>query len=748
MPLIGQSIPRCDAEGKVTGDTKFGGDFYEPGMLFARMLRSEHASADILGIDTAEAESQEGVVGVYTARDMEGTNRHGLIIRDQTVLAETRVRYMGDAVAIVLAENEHIAEEALKLIRVNYRPHKPITTIDEALADGARHIHPKGNVMVEKRIRKGDAKGALRNECDVVVQETFNTQTVDHAFLDLEAGCAEYDGKLLTIRASGQWVHEERRLIALALGVPVERVRIIQPATGGAFGGREDISIQICLGMCALKNPGRGIYMHYSRAESMSARHKRHAIRCRYTLGAKSSHATGPYRVPNVEVDVYGVHTNNNPTGAMRGFGAAQMAIAYEGIIDQLAGKLGMDRVELRLKNLIRSGECVTTRQVIPNATPIDCLHAALARFARIDHSVLNPESGIRESLSAWRLRNYETQAAHLRRGYGVSAICFGLGYGDNFPDTSRARVCFNSQAGLEVYSGAVECGQGVINIIAQIAAEEMGMPIGCVRVTVADTLLTPESGSSSATRQTYFTGTAVKMACAELREQLFDIAGAYFGVHPFEVVIEDGILYNKNDRSQKMSVGEVFALGLRRGHKLEATGIFKPPTQPENHETGLSQLAFITYLFGAHIAQVLVDTETGEVSVERYIACHDVGKAINPQQIEGQIQGGVAQGIGMAVMEEVIFSDHGKLLNTGFTDYIIPTIRDLPQIEVVIYEGNDASGPYGAHGVGEPPLIGTTPAMVGAISDALGIPITRTPATPERIWRVIQQAGTLRQRP
>jgi CO/xanthine dehydrogenase Mo-binding subunit len=775
MATVGQSLQRVDAEGKVTGETRYGGDLYEKGMLHAKVVRSAHAFADIAGIDIAAARALPGVLGVYTAPDVPGTNRHGLITRDQCVLAERQVRYMGDAVALVVAETQAAATAAALAVRVDYRPLTPIHTMDEAMAPDAPRIHEYGNIMGGKRIRKGNADRALAGECDVVVEETFQTQTVDHAFLDLEAGCAVYDGDMLEIHVSGQWVHEERRLTALALGLPVEKVRIIQPATGGAFGGREDISIQMVLGLAALKHPGRKVYLRYSRAESMVARHKRHAIRCHYTLGAKrdgtlvaakiavysdegayastgiavmrkaSSHSTGPYRVPHVSVDVYGVHTNNNPTGAMRGFGAAQMAIAYEGMMDRLASRLGMDRIDLRLKNLLVSGEAVTTTQVVPLVTASECIHAVVRRFAQ---PACGAQVGYEDAKRAFDARSYDTPAPHLRRGYGVSVFCFGLGYGDGFPDASRARVRFNDLNELEVYSGAVEVGQGLLNMIAQVAAEETGVPIGAVRVVAADTQLTPESGSSSATRQTYFTGSAVKLACSELREHLLDIAENRLGVHPLEVTVADGVLFETAHPGNRVTVGEILDEARRRGLKLEATALFKPRTVQEQADTGLSPRAFITYLFGSHMAQVLVDTETGEVRVERYIACHDVGRAINPQQVEGQIQGGVAQGIGMALMEEVVMDAGGRMRNAAFTDYILPSIKDVPPIETVILEHDDPGGPFGARGIGEPPLIGTCPAVAGAIFDALGVPVRETPATPERVWRAIRAAADEPSRP
>lgn len=767
---VGKSLHRLDAVGKATGATRYGGDLVRDGMLYAMVLRSAHASAGILNIDTGNARTRAGVVAVYTARDVPGTNRHGLIARDTPVLADGHVRYMGDAVALVVAQTEAAARAALDDIRVEYRPLPSIHSIDDALAAGAHAIHPYGNVMGEKKIRRGDADEAFESQCDVIVEETFETQTVDHAFLDLEAGTAVFDGDVLTIEASGQWVHEERRLCALALGMPVEKVRIIQPPTGGAFGGREDISIQIYIGLAALGNPGRHIYLRYDRAESMAARHKRHAIRCHYKLGARrdgslvaakvrihsdegayastgiavmrkaSSHSTGPYRVPNVEVDVIGVHTNNNPTGAMRGFGAAQMAIAYEGMMDRLAGRLGMDRVELRARNLLRSGEAVTTTQIVPVVTANECLAAVLRQFAH-GTGVADPGEPppiTDDLMAAWRARSYETGRPWMRRGYGVSVICFGLGYGDGFPDASRARVRFNDANQLEVFSGAVDFGQGLLNMIVQVAAEEMGVDHAAVHPTCADTGITPEAGSSSATRQTYFTGSAVKLACGELRERLFDVASAMLGLHPHEIRCVSGVLQNCRDAAHSVPLADVLAEARRRQVCLEAAAIFKPPTIRENLDTGLTPRAFVTYLFGSHLAQVLVDTETGEVRVERYIACHDVGRAINPQSVDGQIQGGVAQGIGMALMEEVIYNRQGRIANPGFTDYIIPTVRDMPAIESVILEVHDPSGPFGAHGVGEPPLIGTPPAILGAIADAIGKPVSVTPATAERVWRLL----------
>ncbi|MGF1470542.1 MAG: xanthine dehydrogenase family protein molybdopterin-binding subunit [Rubrobacteraceae bacterium] len=745
---VGKSIRRNDVEEKVRGTARYGGDLAGPGTLVAKVLRSEYPHAIVRGANVAGARSLPGVIAIYTPEDVPGTNTHGLVRRDQAVLAGDKVRYRGDAVALVVAENARVAEKALGMIEVDYEPLPAAFTIEEALDPEAPHIHPEGSVMGVSKLRKGDAERAFREEAEVVVEGEWRTQVLDHAFLDLEAGMAEYDGDVLTIHVSGQWVHEERRLTALALGLPVEKVRIVQPVTGGAFGGREDLSIQVFLGLAALKL-GQSVRLDYSRAESMIARHKRHPIRLRYKLGAQrdgtlvaaqveahadtgsyastgfpvlrkvASHCTGPYRVPNVRADATGVFTNNNPSGAMRGFGATQTSFAYEGAMDMLADKLDMDRVELRRKNLIESGEAVTTGQIVPVASGLQCLEEAQRRIG-------------------WDERDYETGDPNKKRGYGVSTICFGISYGDAFWDASRAKVRFAADDVLELYTGAVEVGQGLVTAMAQISAEELGVDPATVRVNLADTHTTQEAGSTSASRQTYFTGSAVRLAAFELKRQLLDVAATLMPLHPDEMRFEDCYLVSD---SGSVPLDEVLAEARRRGCSLEGFGIFQPSTISGDPETGLSPHVFATYLFASHAARVLVDVGTGEVEVEKVVAVHDVGRAINPQLVTGQIEGGVAMGLGMALMEEIVRED-GEILNPNFTDYLLPTTLDVPEIEAVFLENLDPGGPYGARDVGEPPLIGTPAAILGAISDAIGTRITELPATPERVWRAARTNG------
>ncbi|MCK5797312.1 MAG: xanthine dehydrogenase family protein, partial [Deltaproteobacteria bacterium] len=704
------------------------------------------AHGQITNVDVAEARALEGVVAVFTSEDVGGLNGHGLYRGDQPVLAGDRVRYKGDAVALVVATSDQLAAAAAEKVQVAFEALPIVATMDEAMAEGAYPLYPEGNVLGRGVIRTGDADRAFADEAEVVIEHEVLTQGVDHAFLDLEAGYAEMQGDVVAIYAAGQWLHEERRIISLALGVPVERIRLVQPPTGGAFGGREDISIQIVLGLAAMKL-GKRVRIQYTRPESMIARHKRHAMRIRYTLGAKRdgtlvaakvkidsdegaytstgpfvlrkavSHSTGPYRVPHVTCEAVSIFTNNNPTGAMRGFGATQMAISYEGAMTKLARTLGMDPIALRRKNLLHEGERVTTTQMLNVASGEECLDAALAQFGD------------------WDKRSYQTISPRYKRGYGVSVICFGIGYGDGFPDTSRARVRFDDEGVLEVYTGAVDMGQGVHSMVAQIAGSELGVDPTDVRVIASDTQTTPDAGSSSATRQTVYTGNAVKIAAAELAWEVKDIALAYTGKTWHNLELRGGKVRCVGDNTLVMPLSQVVRLGRERGFDLDQRGIYRTNTSPKNEATGHSPRAFVTYTFGAQIAEVLVDVETGEVKVERIIAAHDVGKAINPQQVEGQIEGGVAQGIGMALMEEVI-THRGEIVNASFTDYIIPTFVDVPRIEAVIVEHEDPAGPYGARGIGEPPLIGAVPAILGAIGDALDLDVTEMPATAERVWR------------
>ena len=394
--------------------------------------------------------------------------------------------------------------------------------------------------------------------------------------------------------------------------------------------------------------------------------------------------------------------------------------------MDRLAKKIGITREEIRDLNLIRDGDPITTGQRIDNASARFCLKKALTHFRKSRDTKFR------------KLYNHE------RRGVGMSVICFGLGYGDDFPDASRAKVCIGSDDRVWVFTGACDYGQGAVTVAAQIAAEELGVKLSDVTVVNADSANTPEAGSTSASRQTFFTGNAVRLAAGELRGELLDVASAILKVHPNELRLMNRHLVGVYDKSIKTPLVKIIQVARRRGFKLEGNSLFKPRTVCEQFKTGRSPRAFVTYLFAAHVCQVLVDIETGQVTVEKYVACHDVGKAINPQAVDGQISGGVAQGIGMALMEKVVMQK-GVMKTTNFRDYLIPTTRDLPLIETVIVESNDTEGPYGARGVGEPPVIASVPAVLSGIADAVKVFPSRTPCNPEGIWQMLRKSNLIK---
>lgn len=748
--VVGRNSSKIDAPDKVTGHAQYGADFHPENCLYAVALRSACAHAEIVNRDISKAKALEGVQGVYLSEDIEGTNMHGLIRRDQEGIASKHVRYMGDVVALVVADSLETARQALKLIEIEYKELPGIFSFEDAMAEDAYSLHPKGNILNTTLIRKGDMDAGWK-QSDVVVEQTLETQSVDHAFLEPEAGISWFADGILNLYSAGQWLHEERRMVSVALGIPVSKVRVIQPAIGGAFGGREDISIQILLGLAALKHPGHSIKMQYTRAESTISRHKRHPMRVKFKLGATSegkltaaevliysdegayastgiavlrkatSHATGPYKIDNVKVDAYAVFTNNNPTGAMRGFGACQIAYCYETMMNVLAQELKIDPLELRLKNVIQDGDSVTTGQILPNSVgATETLTQAAKEFG-------------------WNERSYEGASKYCKKGFGIGNICFGLGYGDGFPDASRAEVRVNEDDSIELLTSAIDYGQGAKTMLGMIVAEQLGVTSEEVSVHTPDTFLTPESGSSSATRQTYFSGNAVKLAADELVTILFDVAVELIPSVPYEMEVHDHHIRSMENHDIKVPLKEVFAAARTRGVEMKGKGLFRPRTTPLDPETGLGDRCFSTYVFGTHMAEVEVDMETGRVRVLRMVAAHDLGKALHPQNAAGQIEGGLAMGVGMALCEEVDFVD-GKIRNPGFTDYILPTLRDVPEVTPILVEDEEPLGPFGAKGVGEPPLIAANAAVLNAIHDAIGKPVTKLPAKPETVWKLLNQ--------
>ncbi|GDY29729.1 xanthine dehydrogenase subunit D [Gandjariella thermophila] len=744
---VGDSAVRPDAALKVRGEFAYSSDLFADDMLWGATLRSPHPHARIRSIDVTAALTLPGVYAALTHADVPGENRYGLDHRDQPVLAEDVVRYQGEPVAVVAADHPETARRALDRIAVDYQVLDPVVDAELAMAEGAPVLHPEcpgGNVLRHVRIRRGDPEATA----EVVVTGEYRVGMQDQAFLGPESGLAvpAEDGGV-DLHVATQWLHVDQSQVAHALGLPPEKVRLTLAGVGGAFGAREDLSMQVHACLLALRTR-RPVKMVYGREESFFGHVHRHPALLRYEHGADrhgrlvsvraeivldggayasstpavvANAATlgiGPYQVPNVRMDCWGVYTNNPPCGAMRGFGAVQACFAYESQMDKLAERLGMDPVELRIRNAMREGSTMPTGQVVDSAAPV----AELLR--RVRDKPLPPPADPTDP------RDLPGGVANTTRGDGVvRGVGYGVGiknvaFSEGFDDYSTARVRLEVLGGepvVSVHTAAVEVGQGLVTVQQQIARTELG--IARVTVLPADTGV-GSAGSSSASRQSYVTGGAVKAACERVRDTLCALAATRLGR---EVGLVDGKLVTA-DGAVAASIADVLG-----DEVIERTVEWRHrPTFPLDPLTGQGN-AHTQYAFAAHRAVVDVDVELGLVKVVELACAQDVGRAINPQAVLGQIHGGSAQGLGLAVMEEIQVVD-GTVRNPSFTDYLIPTIVDMPPMVVDVLELADPHAPYGLRGVGEPPTISSTPAIVAAIRAATGRALTRVPVRPDDI--------------
>ena len=742
--VVGESAPRPDAVDKVKGEFEYASDLHAQGMLFGHTLRSPHPHARIRGIDTAKARTLPGVRAVLTDADLPTREVIGLMKPDQPVLARGVVRYVGEPVALVAADDLETAKAASRAIVVDYEPLPAVTDPVAALQPGAPKVHEDGNVIDSVRVVHGDARATA----DVVVSGEYEMAMQDQAALGPEAGLAipDRDGGV-TLHIATQWMHEDLRQLAPVLGLPERKVRLVLAGVGGAFGAREDISLQVhcCLLALATKRPVR---MSYGREESFFGHVHRHPARMWYEHGAtrdgrlvyvratlvldggayaSSSSAVianatcfgaGPYRVPNAVIHGVAAYTNDPPTGAMRGFGAVQSCFAYEAQMDRLAVACGLDPVEIRVRNGLEEGDEVVTSQPLIGS-------ASVAEVVRRCADLPLPEETIpSESLLL------PGGTGNLTRGEGVvRATGYAIGfknvcYSHGFDDFATARVRLESDARgpvARVHHAAAEVGQGLVTVIQQVARTELGLER--VIVETADTQV-GSAGSSSASRQTWMMGGAVQAACREVMAEVRRRAAAR-GQHPDEP-----------------------DLARLLDEPVERTATYRHrPTEPRNATT--QNHGHVAYLIAAHRATVDVDTGTGLERVVQIATAQDVGQAINPLAVIGQVEGGIAQGLGLAVMEEIQLAD-GRVRNPSFTDYLLPTILDMPPVVADVIEHPHPDAPYGAKGVGEPPTISSTPAIVAAIRAATGRALNRVPVRPDDIvfgqesrsgWRIVPGA-------
>ncbi|HEU5476018.1 MAG TPA: xanthine dehydrogenase subunit D [Actinophytocola sp.] len=735
---VGDSPTRPDGALKVRGEFAYSSDLWADEMLWGATLRSPHPYARITSIDISAALTLPGVSAVLTHDDVPGANIYGLEHADQPVLAENVVRYEGEPVAIVAADHPETARRAADRIVVGYEVLEPVTDAETAMDRAAPVLHPghpTGNVVRHVVIRRGEPDPAA----DVVVTGEYTVGMQDQAFLGPESGLAvpAEDGGV-DLYIATQWLHVDQQQVARALGLPVDRVRLHLAGVGGAFGAREDLSMQVHACMLAL-HTGKPVKIVYGREESFFGHVHRHPAVLRYEHGATKAgdlvyvRATmildggayasttaavagnaatlgvGPYRVPNVAVDCFGMYTNNPPCGAMRGFGAVQAAFAYESQMDRLATALAMDPVELRIRNAVAEGSVMPTGQVIDSPAPVAELLRRL-RARPLPPPVSTPVD-LREMPGGV---SNTTHGEGVVRGVGYGVGVKNVGFSEGFDDYSTARVRLEVIGGepvASVHTAAAEVGQGLVTLQAQIARTELGVH----RVTIqpANTAV-GSAGSSSASRQSYVTGGAVQAACQAVRDEVLKLATDRLG-------------------REVTTLAEVDLVEVLGSEAVERTVEWRHrPTYPLDPTTGQGN-AHVQYAFAAHRAVVDVDLELGLVRVVELACAQDVGRAMNPDAVLGQIHGGTAQGLGLAVMEEIQVVG-GKIRNPSFTDYLIPTVLDMPPMAVDVLELADPHAPYGLRGVGEPPTISSTPAVVAAIRAATGRALTRVPVRPEHI--------------
>ncbi|MGW8143644.1 MAG: xanthine dehydrogenase family protein molybdopterin-binding subunit [Anaerolineales bacterium] len=740
MRSVGQSAQRFDARGKVTGETLYPGDIDKPNQAYMKILFADRPHAIIKKIDTSKAEGLTGVIGVFTAKDVP-VNEYGLIMPDQPVLCgpgsekpfADRVRFIGDQIAIVVAETEVIASDACQLIEVEYENLPIITDPLKAREEQQLLLHPdnESNVFCHYRIRKGDVSSGFE-QADLIIEQEYRTPAQEHAYLQPEAGVSYIDEQgRVTVEIAGQWTHEDRDQIAHALGLPKDQVRVIYPAIGGAFGGREDMSVQIVLALAAWRLSQQGINrpvkIIWSREESILGHHKRHPyiIRAKWgatkegkviaaemevvadggayaytstkVLGNATLMCTGPYEIENVKVDSYAVYTNHIPGGAFRGFGGPQGAFAAESQMNRLAEALGIDPIEIRLRNVLREGSLLSVGTPLPKGVSMPQVIEDCAKAAGWQYSIdgwVRPNSI--EQPEIFKLESPDED--HVKRGIGVACAYKNVGFSFGFPDECWATVELQGGAEIEkviVHHAGADVGQGSHTVMAQIAADAVGVPLEKVEMIVSDTATSDNSGSASASRMTFMSGNSIRGA-AELAK----------------------------DRWQDEDRPAI------------ATYQYKPPkTELFDPETGYCEPNF-AYGYVAQAVIVEVDTETGHIKILDLISADDVGKAINPQQIVGQIEGAVVQAAGYTILEN--FHQEGGYVQTPhLSTYLIPTVLDIPkQVHPLILEYPDPRGPFGARGMAEMPFLPLAPAISAAIHDATGVWFNDFPLTPERILR------------
>lgn len=753
---VGLSVPKVDAVAKVTGAPIYADDMRRDQMLYGKLVYGGLPHAKVVAVNTAAAKNLPGVAAVLIASDVPGLNAFGRIIPHQPVLAGDIVRYVGDPVAVVYAETEAVAEQAAALVSATLEPLPGIFDPLEAMREDAPKLYPNGNILSRTTIKKGDI-GKGFELADVVVEDTYSTQCVEHAYLEPESALAEIDaGGKMTVWTGSQGSHVMRSEIARALGYPEDKVRVIATATGGAFGGKVEPVIQIHAALGALKT-GRPVKMTVTRRESIMKSTKRHPEKIYMKHGAtrdgrlvavearivadtgpyaslgipvvsqSAAVAAGPYKVSNVHADAVGVYTNNAVGGAFRGFGTTQAAFAGEIQIDRLALQLGLDPIEFRMRNALKVGDMTATGQVLEPSVAFDETLVAIKQGLS---QLTLPASGIRKKI-----------------GVGVASAYKNVGMGGGSSGGAGASVELTGQGKVVIMTGAADLGQGSDTTLAQIAATAGGFPFHCVSVISGDTDLCPDAGTTTASRQTFESGNAVRYASVGLSEHLKKAAAGFWNKTPGEVIFDvEGAV--AGDR--KLSYAELYRLLIDQGMETRISYYYDPPAvyplrENADHQPGEDPEHYrihYAYGFGTHAAVVEVDSETGEVRVLKVLAAYEVGKAIHPQNVRTQIEGSVVMGLGYGLMEEFRLSE-GQAITDTLKKLNLPRSTVAPEIEVYIVEDPHPGGPFGAKGLGELPVNPTAPAILNAIYNAVGVRLKELPATPDKVLAAIREKAS-----
>ena len=758
--VVGQSVPRTDARAKVTGKLAYAGDYPEEGFLHGKILRSPYPHARILSVQVEKARNLPGVAAVLTAADVPGRKTFGPFIPDQPVICGEKVRYVGDAVALVAAESERTAHQALSLIEVEYEPLPAVFDPQEAVRPDAPAVHGNSNLLLHSKLRKGDIEKGFA-EADVILERTYRTPFIEHAYLELDIVLAvpQPDGTLL-IEGPTQAPFGVRRNIAAVLGVPINRIRVRQAPMGGGFGGRLDTPIDLgCRAALLATVTGRPVRMSLEREEITLQTPKRRPHVMTIKIGAKKNgeltafegrlynengayasvgplsppsggvnvHSmimmTGPYEIPHCKVDAYLCYTNNPIGGAMRGFGAPQVCFAHESILDELAFRLGINPLEIRTRNAFKLGSATATGQVLDQSVG---LRTTLETCA----NAFEWERRYRES-------GYLDRERTRRRGVGIGVGWYRAraGYAS---EGCGANVYVHEDGSVLLYTGITEMGQGSLTVLPQICAEALGVAVEDIRMVTPDTDLVPESGPTVASRSTTQMGNAILLATRDLKKEIMDMAAKMLSLPVERLEAKNRYIYDRENPGKYVLFKDAAGKCMAMGKRLIGQGWWTPPAGTLDPETGQGDPYFV-YSYSTHMAEVVVDVETGITEVTDYSAAYDIGKAINPKLVEGQIEGGIGMGVGFALMEEIIVKD-GYIQNPGLEDFLIPTILDMPPINPMIIEEKNKWGPYGAKGIGEMANIPSAPAIVNAIHHACGARVRTLPADPEKVFRAMRE--------